>query len=219
MSPPGRPKGEYRRATPEGTPVSSFHALQGRVSAIVIGASAGGIEALTVLLPALPQGLPAAVLVVLHLPRDRPSLLVEIFAPKCALPVQEAQDKEHIKPGHVYFAPADYHLLVDAGPSLALSVDEPVNFSRPSIDVLFETAADVYRERLLGIVLTGASADGAAGLAAVHRRGGRTVVQDPETAPVPLMPEAARRRSPVDFVLPLKQIADLLQALKHGGSP
>jgi two-component system chemotaxis response regulator CheB len=198
--------------------MSSFHTLQGRVSAIVIGASAGGIEALTVLLPALPKGLPAAVLVVLHLPRDRPSLLVEIFAPKCALPVLEAQDKEHIKRGHVYFAPADYHLLVDAGPNLALSVDEPVNFSRPSIDVLFETAADVYRERLLGIVLTGASADGAAGLAAVHCRGGRTVVQDPKTAVVPLMPEAARRRSPVDFVLPLEQIADLLQALTHGAA-
>ena len=136
----------------------------------------------------------------------------------CALPVQEAQDKEHIKPGHVYFAPADYHLLVDTGPSLALSIDEPVNFSRPSIDVLFESAADIYRERLLGIVLTGASQDGAAGLAAIHRLGGRTVVQDPASALVPLMPESARRRSPVDFVLPLEQIADLLQALKHGGA-
>jgi two-component system chemotaxis response regulator CheB len=198
--------------------MNDYASLQGSISAVVFGASAGGIEALSLLLAALPAELPAAVMGVLHLPRDRPSLLVEIFAPMCALPVQEAQDKEHIKPGHVYFAPADYHLLVDTGPSLALSVDEPVNFSRPSIDVLFESAADVYRERLLGIVLTGASQDGAAGLAAIHRLGGRTVVQDPASALVPLMPEAARRRSPVDFVLPLEQIADLLQALKHGGA-
>jgi two-component system chemotaxis response regulator CheB len=195
-----------------------YASLQGSISAVVFGASAGGIEALSMLLAALPAELPAAVMGVLHLPRDRPSLLVEIFAPMCALPVQEAQDKEHIKPGHVYFAPADYHLLVDTGPSLALSIDEPVNFSRPSIDVLFESAADIYRERLLGIVLTGASQDGAAGLAAIHRLGGRTVVQDPASALVPLMPESARRRSPVDFVLPLEQIADLLQALKHGGA-
>jgi len=198
--------------------MSDYASLQGSISAVVFGASAGGIEALSMLLAALPAELPAAVLVVLHLPRDRPSLLVEIFAPMCALPVQEAQDKEHIKPGHVYFAPSDYHLLVDTGPSLALSIDEPVNFSRPSIDVLFESAADIYRERLLGIVLTGASQDGAAGLAAIHRLGGRTVVQDPASALVPLMPESARRRSPVDFVLPLEQIADLLQALKHGGA-
>jgi two-component system chemotaxis response regulator CheB len=198
--------------------MSDYASLQGSISAIVFGASAGGIEALSMLLAALPAELPAAVMGVLHLPRDRPSLLVEIFAPMCALPVREAQDKEHIKPGHVYFAPADYHLLVDTGPSLALSIDEPVNFSRPSIDVLFESAADIYRERLLGIVLTGASQDGAAGLAAIHRLGGRTVVQDPASALVPLMPESARRRSPVDFVLPLEQIADLLQALKHGGA-
>ena len=225
MSTPGRPKGEYRSAQHEGTPMSTpgrpkgeFASLQGSISAIVLGASAGGIEVLSVLLAALPAELPVAVLAVLHLPRDRPSLLVEIFARKCALPVQEAQDKEHIRPGHVYFAPADYHLLVDAGPIVSLSVDAPVNFSRPSIDVLFESAADVYRERLLGIVLTGASQDGAAGLAAIHRLGGRTVVQDPASALVPLMPEAARRRSPVDFVLPLERIADLLQALNPGGA-
>jgi two-component system chemotaxis response regulator CheB len=197
---------------------STYASLQGSISAVVFGASAGSIEALSLLLAALPAELPAAVIAVLHLPRDRPSLLVDIFAPMCALPVQEAQDKEHIKAGHVYFAPSDYHLLVDTGPSLALSIDEPVNFSRPSIDVLFESAADIYRERLLGIVLTGASQDGAAGLAAIHRLGGRTVVQDPASALVPLMPESARRRSPVDFVLPLEQIADLLQALKHGGA-
>ena len=112
------------------------------VEALVIGASAGGVEALLTLLPALPATFPAAVFVVLHLPRERPSLLVDIFRPKCALPVAEAQDKEPVRPGHIYFAPPDYHLLVEKGGEMSLSDDELVNFSRPSIDVLFESAAD-----------------------------------------------------------------------------
>ena len=103
---------------------------------------------------------------------------------KCALPVCEAADKEPVRPGTVYFAPPDYHLLIDAGPSLALSADELVNYSRPSIDVLFESAADVYGARLLGIILTGANEDGAAGLAAVHAAGGITIVQEPDSAQV-----------------------------------
>ena len=189
------------------------------VDAIVIGTSAGGVEALSTLLPALPAGLGAAVMVVLHLPRERRSLLVEIFTPRCALPVREALDKEPALPGHVYFAPADYHLLVDPGPCLALSVDEPVHYSRPSIDVLFESAADVYRERLMGILLTGANQDGAQGLARIRALGGCTVVQQPETAYASLMPESALKLGPVDHVLPLAEIADLLRALKTGVRP
>jgi two-component system chemotaxis response regulator CheB len=184
----------------------------------VIGTSAGGVEALSVLLPALPVGLPAAVLVVLHLPRERPSMLVDIFMPKCRLPVREAEDKEPIERGVVYFAPPDYHLLVDAGPRIALSTDEPLNFSRPSIDVLFESAADIYGRRLLGIILTGASHDGARGLETVHRAGGVTMVQQPEDALVSLMAESALQRSPVDHVLSLEQIADSLRALGSGAS-
>src|SRR5215510_9745965 len=111
-------------------------------------------------LPALPACLVAPVFVVLHIPREKPSLLVDIFTPKCELPVREAEDKQPIEPGTVYFAPPDYHLLIDEGPALALSSDEAVHFSRPSIDVLFESAADVYGARLLGIILTGASEDG-----------------------------------------------------------
>ncbi|HET7794983.1 MAG TPA: chemotaxis protein CheB [Rhizobacter sp.] len=190
--------------------------LRRPVDAIAIGTSAGGVEALSVLLPALKPGLAAAVMVVLHLPRERPSLLVEIFMPRCALPVREAQDKEPVQPGHLYFAPADYHLLVDEGPCLSLSVDEPVHFSRPSIDVLFESAADIYGERLLGIVLTGANQDGAEGLATIHRLGGITVVQEPDSAYAPLMPQSALRCGPVDHVLPLEGIADLLRALNEG---
>ncbi|MDB5848271.1 MAG: chemotaxis protein CheB [Rhodoferax sp.] len=189
--------------------------LKGPVEAIVIGASAGGVEALMALLPALPAGLAAAVFVVLHLPRDRPSLLVEIFRQRCALRVTEAQDKERVANGTVYFAPPDYHLLVDAGPEpqLALSVDEPVHYSRPSIDVLFESAADVYGDRLMGIVLTGGNQDGAAGLASVRRAGGITVVQDPATAQVALMPQSALDTGPVDHVLPLPEMVALLHKL------
>jgi len=193
--------------------VSTRGPLHADADAIVIGTSAGGVEALSVLLPSLPEGLRAAVLVVLHLPRERPSLLVDIFTPKCRLPVREAEDKEPIEPGVVYFAPPDYHLLVDSGPRVALSADEPVNFSRPSIDVLFESAADIYGARLIGIILTGASHDGALGLEAVRCAGGVTIVQEPESAQAPTMAESALKRGPVDHVLSLEQIAGWLRAL------
>ena len=186
--------------------------LSGRIDAVVMGASAGGIQALKVLLPALSPGLRAPVLIVLHLPRDKPSMLPEIFSTRCAVPVREAEDKETVASGTVYFAPSNYHLLLDRGPQLALSADEPVHNSRPSIDVLFESAADVYKERLLGIILTGANEDGAAGLACIKDAGGMTVVQEPETAQAPTMVKAALALRPADWVLPLDGIAALLQA-------
>jgi two-component system chemotaxis response regulator CheB len=184
----------------------------GRIDAVVIGASAGGVQALSVLLPALPATMRASIFIVLHLPRDKPSVLVDIFRPKCALPVSEAEDKQPIIAGNVYFAPSNYHLLIDQGPQLALSADDPVHHSRPSIDVLFESAADIYRDRLLGIILTGANEDGAIGLAAVKDAGGITVVQQPETAQAPLMAKSALALRPADWVLPLDEIATLLQA-------
>jgi two-component system chemotaxis response regulator CheB len=193
--------------------VTAIPSLAGRIDAVVIGASAGGVDALGTLLPALPRGVRAVLFVVLHLPRSGPSLLVEIFQPRCLLPVCEANDKMVIEPGTVYFAPPDYHLLVEKGGTLALSADDLVNFSRPSVDVLFESAAEVYRERLLGIVLTGASHDGAAGLEAVAAAGGFTVVQDPRTAQARVMAEAALRRRTPDLVLPLDGIAALLASL------
>lgn len=190
-------------------------ALRG-IEGIVIGTSAGGVEALSVVLPALPATLRASVFVVIHLPRARSSMLVDIFTRRCALPVHEAEDKDVALPGHIYFAPPDYHLLLNRGPQMALSVDDPVHYSRPSIDVLFESAADVYGENLLGIILTGANADGAAGLNAVHRAGGVTVVQRPEDAHSPLMALSALKRTTVDFVLSLDQIAGLLATLDGG---
>jgi two-component system chemotaxis response regulator CheB len=187
--------------------------LQGRIEAVVIGASAGGVEALNEILPALPATFRPAVLIVLHLPRERPSLLVEIYEKRCALPLREADDKEPVEPGTVYFAPPDYHMLVEKSRQIALSTDEPVHFSRPSIDVLFESAADVYGERLLGIILTGANEDGAAGLHAIHRAGGVTVVQQPDSAKVPLMVVSALQRNPADFILSLSEIGELLKGL------
>ena len=190
-----------------------LEALRDRIDGVVVGASAGGVEALAVLLPALPANFRPALFIVLHLPRERPSLLVDIFEKRCARPIREAEDKEPIEPGTVYFAPPDYHLLVEQSFQIALSADDPVHFSRPSIDVLFESAADAYGPRLLGIILTGANEDGAAGLHAVHRAGGVTVVQQPGTAKVPVMVVSALQRNPADFVLSLDEIARLLAGL------
>ena len=186
------------------------------VDAIVIGASSGGVEALSVLLPSLPARLRLPVFVVLHLPPDRPSRLADIFSRKCAVPVREAEDKLPVEAGTVYFAPPDYHLLLDVGPTLALSADEAVNYSRPSIDVLFESARDIYGHRLLAMLLTGASHDGAAGIHAIRFAGGCAVVQRPDTAQAPLMPESALKRGPVDFVLTLEEIAALCQTFDAG---
>jgi two-component system, chemotaxis family, protein-glutamate methylesterase/glutaminase len=187
--------------------------LRDRIEGVAIGASAGGVEALALLLPALPATLRASLFIVVHLPRERPSLLVEIFSRRCARPIREAEDKEPIEPGTVYFAPPDYHLLVEKNRQIALSADEPVHFSRPSIDVLFESAAEAYAERLAGIILTGGNEDGAAGLHAIRRSGGITVVQRPDNARVPVMVLSALQRGPADFVLSLPEIAEFLGGL------
>jgi len=181
------------------------------VSAIVIGASAGGVDALLPLLANLGPSSPP-VLVVLHLPRDRPSLLQGIFSRACSIPVHQAFDKQPLRAGELVFAPPDYHLLVERGPELSLSVDPPVHFSRPSVDVLFASAADEFREGLVAIVLTGGNEDGAAGAAAVRRLGGRVVVQEPATARSPEMPLAALAQVPDAEVLSLDDIGALLRA-------
>lgn len=192
---------------------ASGAAASGAWDAIVIGGSSGAIDALSILLPALPAGLRAGVIVVLHLPSDRRSLLSDIFSYRCALPVQEAQDQQPIQPGLVYFAPPGYHLLVDRGPRLALSIDPPVNFSRPSIDVLFQSAADCYGERLLGVLLSGANEDGAEGLAAIHAAGGHALVQAPASAAVPAMPDAALALVPSARALTPDEIAAVFAQL------
>jgi two-component system chemotaxis response regulator CheB len=179
--------------------------------AVVIGASAGALEALSVLLPALPSSCRLPVFVVVHVPPRRRSALAELFQAKCRLEVREAEDKEPVVAGTIYFAPPDYHMLVEPDRSLSLSSDEPVHYSRPAIDVLFESAADAYGAGLLGIILTGANQDGAKGLKAVADAGGTAIVQDPAEAAAPAMPEAALAACPHAKVLSLAAIAAWLQ--------
>lgn len=181
--------------------------------AVVIGASAGGVQALQTLLAALPAGFPAAIAVVLHLPPDRPSALASLLGAGCALPVAEAMDKQPMLPGHVLVAPPDYHLLVEPDRTAALSVDAPLLYSRPAIDPLFESAALAYGRGLLGIVLTGASRDGSEGLAAVRRQGGQAWIEAPSTAIVSTMPAAALAHAGADLVAPLDELGARLGAL------
>jgi len=179
--------------------------------AVVIGASAGALEALSAILPALPADFRLPVMIVVHVPPDKPSVLATLFQAKSRIVVREAEDKEPIGGGTAYFAPPDYHLLVEADRHLALSCDETVLFSRPSIDVLFESAADAYGPGLVGVVLSGANHDGAAGLRAIVAGGGIAVVQRPEEAFASAMPEAALAMCPAAHILPLHEIAAFLQ--------
>lgn len=188
--------------------------LLAAVDAVVIGASAGGIEAVSMLLAALPHDFGPAVVVVIHVPPANENLLVQVLAHRCALSVQEAADKEWIRGGVVYLAPPSYHLLVEPDRSFALSTDVPVNYSRPSIDVLFESAAYAYRDRLLGIVLTGANADGAEGLARIRAFGGRAWVQEPDGAIARTMPASAIERAGADRILSLPAMAAAFAALQ-----
>lgn len=193
---------------------SSYQASRRPIEAVVIGASAGGVDALMTLLPGLPPTFGLPIVVVLHLPEGRPSLLAHIFGLRLSIPVREAADKESIAPATVYFAPPGYHLSVESDRSFSLSCEAPVHFSRPSIDLLMESAADAYGPALAGILLTGANFDGAAGLAKIKQRGGFTVVQNPAQAQVATMPEAALRQHTPDLILDLEDIRSLLPQLE-----
>lgn len=183
------------------------------LQAVVIGTSAGGVQALSQVLPRLPADFPAPVLVVVHVPPRQSNSLVDLFAAKCRLPVKEAEDKEPLAPGTIYFAPPDYHVLVEASGTIALSSDEHVNHSRPAIDVLFESAADAFGPELVGIVMTGANSDGAQGLRAVCAAGGQGLVQIPATAEVATMPEAALSACPDARTMALERIVPALEAM------
>lgn len=180
-----------------------------RPELVVIGASWGGIDALRAILADLPADLPAAVVLVQHRGRDDPDGLVDLLRRSARLPVVEPEDKDPILAGHVYLAPADYHLLIDRR-SFALSVEPVVNHARPSIDVVFESAAQAFRDRLLAIILSGAGRDGATGLQRVQALGGTTAVQDPGTARARAMPDAAIDQARPDRILPLERIAEFI---------
>lgn len=184
-----------------------------QVKAVVIGASAGGVDALLQLLTSLPADFRLPVISVLHLPQSRGSQLAAIFQQRTTLRVREAADKESICPATLYFAASGYHLSIESDHSFSLSNEDQQHFSRPSIDLLMLSAADAYGVNLAGVVLTGANQDGAAGLARIHRCGGLTVVQDPLEAQVATMPEAAIRAQQPDLILGLKDIGRLLLQL------
>lgn len=191
-------------------------ALHGRrVDAVVIGGSAGGVDALISLLPAIPAGYTLPVFCILHLPGDRESRLAELFDERLPVPVREAVDKDEIAPGTVYFAGPGYHLSVERDRTFSLSCEPPVHFARPAIDVLMESAAEAYGAGLAGILLTGANHDGAGGMAHIRACGGLTVVQEPGDAQVPVMPLEAIRRCKPHLVLPLAAIQALLPMLEN----
>jgi two-component system chemotaxis response regulator CheB len=179
---------------------------------VVVGASSGGLKALQVLLSELSKRFQLPMVIVQHRGKDSDSGLCEYLARDCELPIREPDDKEPILGGHVYLAPHDYHLMIEKG-SFALSTDPPVAFARPSIDLMFESAAEEYGERIIGVILTGANSDGARGLARIKAHGGLTLVEDPAEATFPDMPLAAIQASKVDWIVPLKQIVPVLEQL------
>jgi two-component system, chemotaxis family, protein-glutamate methylesterase/glutaminase len=184
---------------------------------IAVGTSLGGLNALTELLGVLPPGFRVPLVIVQHrtVSPDGGGL-AKLLQENCRLTIFEAEDKMPLEAGAIYLAPADYHLMIETPGLLALSTDAPVRSARPSIDVLFQTAADAYRDALLGVLLTGASSDGAEGLASVKANGGRAIVQDPATAECRTMPAAALATTAVDYVLPLDKIGEHLVTLVEG---
>ena len=178
-------------------------------SIVAIGTSWGGLAALTRMLGDLPADFPIPIAVVQHRSKESERLLPELLQDATDLKVCEVEDKDPLQPGTVHLAPADYHVLIDTG-LITLTVEDPVRFSRPSIDLLFMSAADTYRECAVGIVLTGANEDGSRGLQHLVKRGGLALVQDPKDAEIPIMPSAALKAVPSAEVLPLKGIAKRL---------
>jgi two-component system chemotaxis response regulator CheB len=176
----------------------------------VIGVSAGGIHALSTIIPVLPAAFPLPVIVVQHLSPHSDNYTIHYLDNISGIRVKEIDEKEKIMPGIVYAAPPNYHALVEEDETFSLSVEDRINYARPSIDVLFESAADVYERRLIGVILTGANNDGSKGLKKIKDQGGLTVVQDPNTAEVDGMPRAALETTTVDHILQLEEIGPFL---------
>lgn len=191
---------------------------------IVIGASAGGVQALTTLVSALPPSLPAAVFIVLHIPAERPSLLPDILSRDALMPVSHAKNGERIQPGRIYVAPPDQHLLIENS-HIKIVHGPKENLHRPSIDTMFRSAARWAGPRVIGVVLTGARDDGTVGMRAIKQRGGVAIVQDPVEATFPSMPTSVMQDIRVDYSLPLREIGPLLSRLtrqpiaEEGGYP
>lgn len=181
-----------------------------KYQAIVIGTSAGGLIALSSLLENLPVNYPIPIIIVQHRSKEPRDLLEEILQGKCKMKVKQADEKEKIESGFIYIAPPDYHLLIEKDFTFSLTADEAVLYSRPSIDVLFESAASVYKDKLIGIILTGANSDGANGLRRIAENNGLTIVQTPDDAQFSVMPLAAIATQKVNFILSLLKIQSFL---------
>ena len=184
-----------------------------RYDQVVIGGSAGAMQALPIILEQLPETFCLPVVAVLHRLESGSGYLCQYLVQRCALPVMEIEDKQRVKPGHIYIAPAGYHVLLEVGGYFSLSIDPKVNYSRPSIDILFESAVDVYADRLVGIILTGANSDGSRGIRKINEAGGLTIVQRPETALSDYMPKAALKATNIDKVLDPQGIGFFLAEL------
>jgi two-component system chemotaxis response regulator CheB len=184
--------------------------------ALVIGGSSGSIDFLLKLLPTLNAPLKLVIILVLHRKNSFESTLAELFSSKTPIPVKEVEDKDVAEPGTVYVAPADYHLLIEKNHEFSLDISEKVNFSRPSLDVTFESAAEVYGPSLVGVVLSGANADGSNGLRAVKQRGGLIIAQRPETAQVAYMPQQAILNNTIDFVFNVNELATFINSFQNG---
>lgn len=174
--------------------------------AIVVGSSAGGIRALGRLLAPLPSDFPLPIIIVQHLHPNSESYLPKILSTHCALPVKQAEERETIQNSQVYIAPPNYHLLIEEDYSFSLSLEPPVRYARPSIDVMFETAVYAYHDKLIGIILTGANDDGCEGVKQIKQAGGYIIVQDPKTAEAEAMPKAAIAAATVDKILPIEEV-------------
>ena len=185
------------------------------VQLLVIGGSAGSLEVLLAVLPGLKAELSFAIIIVLHRKTSADSSLSDLIRAKTKLKVKEADDKDDILPGWIYLAPADYHLLIETNHTLSLDYSEKINYSRPSIDVTFQTAAETYGANLSCLLLSGASADGADGLKLVKHYGGLTVVQDPACAEVPYMPQKAIEKSKPDYILDRGAMAGFINSLNE----
>jgi two-component system chemotaxis response regulator CheB len=182
--------------------------------AVIIGGSAGSFQVITRILNSIPKEFPIPLLLCLHRLKHIRSGFVEALSLKSNIPIEEPYDKETLKPGKAYLAPANYHMYVELSNRIALSTEETVNHSRPSIDLSFITAANAYREKLIAIILSGANKDGALGLKKVHDNGGVTIVQDPNECEVKTMTQSALQLTKVDFVYSTDQIISYLKKLK-----
>ncbi|MBN4046887.1 chemotaxis protein CheB [bacterium AH-315-P07] len=185
-------------------------------SVVVIGVSSGGFSALSEILPNLPPEFPLAIVIVHHLREDSDNYFAEHLNGICSIPVKESEENEVIQPGRIYVAPSNYHLLIELDGSFSFSEEPPVNYACPSIDVLFESAARAYRERLIGIILTGANSDGAKGLSIIKKLGGLAIIQNPKTAHSDFMPLAAMNECEADYIIELSETVPTLMMIAGG---